>query len=145
MFNKNIRLSRNFHFSAFKTFAQKSKIIIIGAGTGGVATAKQLSHSKHFKPEDITIFDPSKIHYYQPGWTKIGGISSQKHLVEKGKYNVEELLFSQKQNFNFQNKAVKELNPDNNTIIDENGEEWNYEQLIVSCGIKVNHDSIPGN
>jgi NADPH-dependent 2,4-dienoyl-CoA reductase/sulfur reductase-like enzyme len=38
----------------------------------------------------------------------------------------------------------KEINPDNNILIDENGDKWTYDKLIVSCGITVNHDSIPG-
>lgn len=146
MFTRSSKFNRNFYFSLHKNFSQKSNIIIIGAGTGGVSLAKQLALSPNFDPNDITIFDPSKTHHYQPGWTKIAGLPNKMDLVEKSKFNVEELLDTNKNGsrFNFQNVAVKSLDPDNNRLEDENGEEWTYDQLIVSCGIKVNHDSIPG-
>ena len=145
MFTKH-KLVKSFHFSAFRNFAQKSKIIIIGAGTGGITTAKQLVNNGVTNKKDITIFDPSSIHHYQPGWTKIAGIPNKMNLVEKSVFDIKKLLDikNKRSNYNFQNVAVKEIDPDNNSLIDENGEEWNYDQLIVTCGIKVNHDSIPG-
>ncbi|KPQ01586.1 FAD/NAD(P)-binding oxidoreductase [Marinobacter sp. HL-58] len=46
-------------------------VVIIGAGAGGVATAASLL--KRQKDLDIAIIDPSELHYYQPGWTMVGG------------------------------------------------------------------------
>jgi sulfide:quinone oxidoreductase len=45
---------------------QNYNVVIIGAGTAGLAVANQLKRSK-----DVTmaIVDPSTTHYYQPGWT----------------------------------------------------------------------------
>lgn len=35
------------------------------------------------KDSDITIFEPCKYHYYQPGWTMVGGnIYDQKFTVK---------------------------------------------------------------
>ena len=47
------------------------KVVIVGAGAGGVAVAASL---KSRKPGlEIAIIDPAVIHYYQPGWTMVGG------------------------------------------------------------------------
>ena len=44
-----------------------SKICIIGGGTAGVNLSAQLS--RFHNPRGIRIFEPSKVHYYQPGFT----------------------------------------------------------------------------
>ena len=141
MFANNTQLFKNkFHFSSLKYFSNHSKLIIIGAGTGGVAAAKQLTNLNVYKNSDITIFDPSKTHYYQPGFTKIAGIPKHIKIVQDCTYQTEDLV----KEFNFQNTGIKEVYPDNMTVLDANGKKWTYEQLLVSCGIQVNLDSIPG-
>lgn len=124
-----------------KYFSQHSKVIIIGAGTGGISTANQLTQEKNFKKSDITIFDPSSIHYYQPGFTKIAGIPG---MEKKLKFNIKYDMKKITENFNFKNWAVKEFDPENNAIVDEKGEKWTYDNLIVAAGLKVDLDSIPG-
>ena len=48
----------------------KHQILIIGGGNAGISTASQLlrRHPKF----DITIIEPSEVHYYQPAWTLVG-------------------------------------------------------------------------
>ena len=47
------------------------EVVIIGGGAAGIAVASSL---KARKPDlDIAIIDPADIHYYQPGWTMVGG------------------------------------------------------------------------
>jgi sulfide:quinone oxidoreductase len=124
-----------------KYFSQHSKVIIIGAGTGGITTANQLIQGKNFNNKDITIFDPLSIHYYQPGFTKIAGLHGMDKLISKNiSYDMKDIT----KNFNFKNWAVKEFDPENNTIIDEHGGKWTYDQLIVASGIKIDLDKIPG-
>ena len=46
------------------------EIVIVGAGSAGVAVASSLLARK---PDlDIAIIDPADVHYYQPGWTLVG-------------------------------------------------------------------------
>jgi sulfide:quinone oxidoreductase len=141
MFANNKRYLKNFFSQNRKHFAFHSKLIIIGAGTAGITTATQLRNFSVYKDSEITIFDPSNYHYYQPGFTKIAGIPNKLDLVKKSTFKINELA----KGFNFQNKGVEELDPDNNSIIDEDGNKWTYDQLVISCGIKVNLDSIQGN
>ena len=46
-------------------------IIIVGGGAGGIATASSLL--KRDRSLNITIIEPASEHYYQPGWTMVGG------------------------------------------------------------------------
>ena len=48
MFTRNIHLRNIFHQN-IKNFANHSKVILIGAGTGGISVANQLTHGKNFK------------------------------------------------------------------------------------------------
>ena len=61
-------------FSINRTFSTSSKrIAVIGGGAGGISLSRQLIKSKKIAPRQITIFDKSETHYYQPSFTMIGG------------------------------------------------------------------------
>jgi sulfide:quinone oxidoreductase len=46
-------------------------VVIVGGGAAGISVAASL---KARKPDlEIAIIDPADIHYYQPGWTMVGG------------------------------------------------------------------------
>ncbi|XRV92461.1 TIGR01244 family sulfur transferase [Methylobacterium fujisawaense] len=46
-------------------------VVVIGGGAGGIAVAASL---KARKPDlDIALIEPADVHYYQPGWTMVGG------------------------------------------------------------------------
>jgi sulfide:quinone oxidoreductase len=51
----------------------QTKVAVIGAGAGGHTFSAQLLRSGGVKHGDITVFDPSTEHYYQPAFTLIGG------------------------------------------------------------------------
>ena len=57
----------------FSFYSNVFQIAIIGGGAGGQAVASQLARSKRFGNGEITIFDPSETHYYQPSYTMVGG------------------------------------------------------------------------
>jgi len=46
------------------------KVLIVGAGAAGIATASSLLARD--ASLDIAIIDPADVHYYQPGWTMVG-------------------------------------------------------------------------
>ena len=46
-------------------------IVIVGGGAAGLAVAASLKSRK--ASLDIAVIDPADIHYYQPGWTMVGG------------------------------------------------------------------------
>lgn len=47
------------------------RIVIVGGGSGGISVASSLL--KRQKGLDIAIIEPATQHYYQPGWTMVGG------------------------------------------------------------------------
>ena len=49
----------------------KAKIVIVGGGAAGIDAAARLMRS--LSSPDITLIDPSQLHYYQPGFTLIAG------------------------------------------------------------------------
>ena len=55
----------------FKLFSTHSKICIIGGGTGGLNLSAHLLRA-NIPACDMRIIEPSKTHYYQPGWTMLG-------------------------------------------------------------------------
>lgn len=59
---RNLRL----HF-----FITHTKICIIGGGSAGLNLSAHLS--KLYDPKSIRVFEPATTHYYQPGFTMVGG------------------------------------------------------------------------
>ena len=53
-------------------FSKHSRYCIVGSGTGGVSISAHLLRSG-VQPSEIRLIDPSPNHYYQPGWTMVGG------------------------------------------------------------------------
>ncbi len=82
--------------------------------------------------------DKAEKHYYQPLWTLVGtGVfpkeeteRSQADYIPDGATWVKDYVAS--------------FDPDNNTVTTEGGEKIEYEYLVVTAGIQVNWDAIPG-
>lgn len=46
-------------------------ILIVGGGAAGITVAAQLKRVRNAL--DVSILEPASVHYYQPGWTLVGG------------------------------------------------------------------------
>ena len=111
---------------------------IIGGGTAGLNLVSQLKHQKGVLKNQIRVFEPSSLHYYQPGFTMVGGglIKSESTVMETRK------LFPSQ--INFTDLGVKSVIPDKNTIVTEDGQNWTYDQLIIASGMKLDYSKIKG-
>jgi len=114
----------------------KHRIVIIGGGSAGIATAASLL--KRVPDLDIAIVEPREQHFYQPGWTMVGGGVFEAEATRRPMANVipggAKWLIT----------AAKSFDPENNTVILEDGTRLEYELLIAAPGIKLDWAQIEG-
>jgi len=115
----------------------KGKIVIIGGGMSGVATAAKLSGM--LSNPDITIIEPNpKSVSYQPGQT----------LVAAGIYDIGDIMYETKDFMPsgvkwVQDKAV-DIDGDSNTVKTEKNGDITYDYLVVAAGITLDYGAIKG-
>ncbi len=118
------------------TSVPKHTVVVIGAGTGGVAVAARLRRQR---PNlDVAIIEPSSHHYYQPAWTLVGG----------GAYRVEDTRRGLRDCLPRGVRHVADraavLLPDDNQIELGDGSRLAYDYLVVAAGIQINWGAIDG-
>ncbi|WP_438345764.1 TIGR01244 family sulfur transferase [Methylorubrum populi] len=111
-------------------------VVIVGGGAGGIAVAASL---KARKPDlDIAVIDPADIHYYQPGWTMVGGgvfapagtARTMASLIPKGVRWIK--------------AAVAAFEPERKAVILEGCRTVRYDRLVVAPGLKLDWAGIEG-
>jgi sulfide:quinone oxidoreductase len=114
----------------------KFSVVIVGAGAAGISVASSLlSRQPNL---DIAIIDPAEIHYYQPGWTMVGGGIFK---PEKTVRTMASLIPKQVQ---WIKAAVAAFDPDNKQVLLEGCKPLNYDALVVCPGLKLNWHGIEG-
>ena len=111
-------------------------IVIVGAGAAGIAAASSLL--KRRSDLEIAIIDPADIHYYQPGWTMVGGgifepedtAKTMASLIPKGVHWIK--------------SGVTAFEPKNDTIILEGCRVIKYGRMIVCPGLKLDWHKVEG-
>ena len=111
-------------------------IVIIGAGAGGIAVSASLL--KRNKKLRIALIDPSSKHYYQPGWTMVGGgVFSAKSTERRTADLIDHrasLIVS----------AVTQVVAEESKVVLSDGGEVYYQQLAVAPGLVINWGAIEG-
>ncbi len=112
------------------------QILIIGGGAAGITVASQLK--KKNSRLKIAIIEPSDKHYYQPGWTLVGG----------GVFELEETVKNEQkvipQGVGWIKDSATNINPEENEVTTQNGTVYGYEYLVVCPGITIDWDKIKG-
>ena len=111
-------------------------VVIIGGGAAGIAVASSLLARQ--ANLDIAIIDPADIHYYQPGWTLVGGgvfnaastARTMASVLPKGVHWIK--------------SAVAAFEPDRNAVILDGCRVVRYQQLVVCPGLKLDWNGIEG-
>ncbi|MCX5939838.1 MAG: FAD/NAD(P)-binding oxidoreductase [Cyanobium sp. LacPavin_0818_WC50_MAG_67_9] len=112
------------------------QILIVGGGAAGITAAAQLRRAR--PSLDVAILEPSGEHYYQPGWTLVGG----------GVFSLEETRRAEgdliPSGVTWIREAVAGFDPEHNTVTTASGQALSYDVLIVATGLKLCWDRIEG-
>jgi NADH dehydrogenase FAD-containing subunit len=89
------------------------KLVIVGGGSGGITMSSKFK--RYLGPDNIAIIDDAQKHYYQPGWTLVGGgirkaedyIRDEKSLIPTG--------------VDWIQSKVDKFDPDNNNVTLKDG------------------------
>ncbi|MGT2462628.1 FAD-dependent oxidoreductase [Sinomonas atrocyanea] len=111
------------------------KILIIGGGNAGLSVAARLRRAGQ---TDIGVLEPSDRHYYQPLWTLVGGglapqeesVRDQASVMPKGVAWIRD--------------AANHIDPEGKVVTTAGGTHISYDYLVVSPGIQLDWNKIPG-
>jgi len=112
------------------------KVVIVGGGAAGISVASSLLARQ--PGLDIAIIDPADVHYYQPGWTLVGG------GVFKPAQTARVMGSLIPRGVRWIKSAVAGFEPERNAVLLEGCRVVKYEQLVVCPGLKLNWDGIEG-
>ncbi|MBF9034393.1 TIGR01244 family phosphatase [Rhodobacterales bacterium HKCCE2091] len=114
----------------------KFSVVIVGAGAGGISVAASL---KARVPDlEIAIIDPADIHYYQPGWTMVGGGVFEARDTAK---TMGSLIPA---GVTWIKSAVAAFEPANNAVILDGCRVVKYDRLVVCPGLKLDWGAVAG-
>ncbi|KAL5019795.1 hypothetical protein ScPMuIL_002687 [Solemya velum] len=127
---------RNFSSSTSRQQEKHYKLLVVGGGTGGCTAASKFA-SKLGKGK-VAILEPSKVHYYQPMWTFVGGgtktVSNSSRPMGK--------VLPKKADW-IQAGAVA-FDPKNSTVTCSNGDVIKYDYMVVSMGLQLDYHKVKG-
>ncbi|NKX44817.1 bifunctional protein tyrosine phosphatase family protein/NAD(P)/FAD-dependent oxidoreductase [Roseicyclus persicicus] len=111
-------------------------VVIVGGGAAGIAVAASLRARK--PGLEMAIIDPADIHYYQPGWTMVGGgvfdaattAKTMGSLIPAGVHWIK--------------SAVAAFEPKDNAVILDGCRVVKYRRLIVAPGLKLDWHKVEG-
>jgi sulfide:quinone oxidoreductase len=111
-------------------------VVIVGGGAGGISVAASLQSRK--STLSIAIIDPADIHYYQPGWTMVGGgiFEAQETAKTMGSLIPRGVKWIK--------AAVAAFEPQNNAVILDGCRVVKYDRLVVTPGLKLDWDAVEG-
>lgn len=111
-------------------------VVIVGGGAAGVSVANNLR--KRNALLEIALIEPSEKHYYQPGFTIIGGGA---YTLEKATKNEADLLHP---SIIWEKGYAKTFDPDKNEVKLRSGKIFTYDYLVVCPGLQCDWDKIKG-
>lgn len=115
---------------------QHHNVLIVGGGAAGVSVANNMHRQD--KTIEIAIIEPSEKHYYQPGFTIIGG----------GAYTLKQATKNEADLINPAVTWIKDyansFQPDDNSVTLRSGDKISYDYLVVCPGLQLDWDKIKG-
>ncbi|MBT5222880.1 MAG: NAD(P)/FAD-dependent oxidoreductase [Gammaproteobacteria bacterium] len=115
---------------------QHHSILIVGGGAAGVSTANNMRRKN--PTISIALIEPSEKHYYQPGFTIIGGGA---YTLERATKNEKDLIHS---SVVWIKDFAESFQPDENTVTLKSGDVISYDFLVVCPGLQLDFNKIDG-
>lgn len=114
----------------------RHQIVIVGGGAAGISAAASILRRR--PGADVAIIEPSQTHYYQPGWTLVGG--GVFDLAETSRPMADVIPKGAR----WLRQAASSFLPDQNLVVLDDGTQLAYQVLIAAPGIALDWDAIPG-
>src|SRR5215472_9827183 len=114
----------------------KPRVVIVGAGFGGLEAAEHLAHV----PVEVTLIDRNNYHTFQP----------LLYQVATSLLNAEDVgapvrsMFRRQENFTFRMATVSGVDVAGCTLHLEDGNQVAYDYLVLAGGATVNYFNTPG-
>ncbi|EFO86490.1 hypothetical protein CRE_02574 [Caenorhabditis remanei] len=116
--------------------AKYVKLLVVGGGAGGLGAASKFA--RKLPRGSVAIVEPHEDHYYQPGFTLVGGGLM---TLEANRRKQETLIPS---NAEWIKNEVVLFTPTQNAVTLNGGEDIIYEYMIVAMGAHLRFDKIKG-
>ncbi|MBL6986198.1 MAG: NAD(P)/FAD-dependent oxidoreductase [Methylobacter sp.] len=111
-------------------------LLIIGGGAAGASIANNMRRQN--ADIDMAIVEPSEVHYYQPGFTIVGG----------GAYTLKQTIRNEADLIHPSVTWVKDyaetFQPNDNSVSLRSGDTLSYDYLVVCPGLQLDWDKIEG-
>ncbi len=114
----------------------KFDVVIVGAGSAGISVAASLL--ARAPDMDIAVVDPADIHYYQPGWTLVGG------GIFEANDTVRTLASVLPEKVHWIKAAVAAFESERNAVLLEGCRLIEYGRLVVCPGLKLDWHAVEG-
>ncbi|MDC3412375.1 NAD(P)/FAD-dependent oxidoreductase [Aquibacillus sp. 3ASR75-11] len=117
----------------------KPKIVILGAGYGGIMTTVKLQKMISVNDANITLVNKHDYHY-QTTWLHENAAGNLHH--DNTRVPIKDVVNFSK--VNFVQDTVESIKPDDNKVLLKNGGEIDYDYLVVGLGFEAATFGIPG-
>lgn len=111
-------------------------VVVVGGGAAGISVASSLLSRQ--SDLNIAIIDPADVHYYQPGWTMVGGGIFEAADTAK---TMGSLIPS---GVHWLKSAVAAFEPKDNAVILDGCRVVKYSRLVVCPGLKLDWHGVDG-
>ena len=112
------------------------RVLVVGGGSAGIATAASLL--KRDRSLDLAVIEPSEDHYYQPGFTMVGG------GVFKPADTVRKTAKVMPRGATWIRASVARFEPDDNAVVLSDGTRVTYDVLVVALGNRLAWEQVEG-